>query len=217
MSDYKIVLASQSPRRKEILGKLGIDFEVIVSELEEKTSETEPAEIVKDLSKQKARAVFDRIQGDYEKLAVIGSDTVVAHKGDIMGKPKNREDAYRMIRSFAGDTHYVFSGVTVIVKDVSVNSEMGCLQNSGESYISSDSNSVACITFGVGTAVEVDNMTDDEIYSYIDTGEPFDKAGAYAIQGLFAPYVKSISGDYYNIVGLPLNELYRVLKELKIV
>lgn len=199
MSDYKIVLASQSPRRKEILGKLGIDFEVIVSELEEKTSETEPSEIVKDLSRQKARAVFDRIQGDYEKLAVIGSDTVVAHKGDIMGKPKNREDAYRMIRSFAGDTHYVFSGVTVIVKD------------------SSGNDNVKCITFGVGTAVEVDNMTDDEIYSYIDTGEPFDKAGAYAIQGLFAPYVKSISGDYYNIVGLPLNELYRVLKEIKIV
>lgn len=199
MSDYKIVLASQSPRRKEILGKLGIDFEVIVSELEEKTSETEPSEIVKDLSRQKARAVFDRIQGDYEKLAVIGSDTVVAHKGDIMGKPKNREDAYRMIRSFAGDTHYVFSGVTVIVKD------------------SSGNDNVKCITFGVGTAVEVDSMTDDEIYSYIDTGEPFDKAGAYAIQGLFAPYVKSISGDYYNIVGLPLNELYRVLKEIKIV
>lgn len=199
MSDYKIVLASQSPRRKEILGKLGIDFEVIVSELEEKTSETEPSEMVKDLSRQKARAVFDRIQGDYEKLAVIGSDTVVAHKGDIMGKPKNREDAYRMIRSFAGDTHYVFSGVTVIVKD------------------SSGNDNVKCITFGVGTAVEVDSMTDDEIYSYIDTGEPFDKAGAYAIQGLFAPYVKSISGDYYNIVGLPLNELYRVLKEIKIV
>lgn len=238
MNGYKFVLASQSPRRREILGKLGIDFEVIVSDVEENTDETEPAEIVKALSKLKAEAVFERIKDDYGRLVVIGSDTVVAHNGDIMGKPKDREDAFNMIKSFAGDTHYVYSGVTVIVKD------NGLSEGKSESFAESSANGgtvqaddsmmtvdesvdyseetnrknekIKSITFGVGTAVEVDELSDEEIYAYINTGEPFDKAGAYAVQGLFAPYVNGIRGDYYNIVGLPLNQLYRVLKAEKI-
>lgn len=209
MKKYKFVLASQSPRRREILGKLGVDFEVIVSDVEENTSETEPEEIVKALSKLKAEAVFERIKEDYDKLVVIGSDTVVAYHGEIMGKPKDREDAFRMIRSFAGDTHYVFSGVTVIVKE----RDLCC----ADDIKKAGKDSIKCITFGVGTAVDVEEMSDEEIYAYIDTGEPYDKAGAYAVQGLFAPYVNGIRGDYYNIVGLPLNKLYKVLKEEKTV
>ncbi len=191
MSGYRIVLASGSPRRKEILGKLQTDFEVMVSNVEEITDETEPVEIVKALSKLKAEDIFGKIHDETEKIVVIGSDTVVAYKGEIMGKPKNREDAFRMIRQFAGDKHTVYSGVTIIIKN----------------------DEVKKITFGVGTDVEVDSMTDEEIYSYIDTGEPFDKAGAYAVQGLFAPYIKGIHGDYYNIVGFPIHDVYSVLKD----
>lgn len=192
MSEYKVILASASPRRREILSKINIEFEVIPSGADENINESEPAKLVEALSKLKASDIFDEYSEKYEKLVVIGSDTVVAHKGDILGKPKSPENAFEMIRGFAGDIHTVYSGVTILIKN----------GDQRKDY-----------TFNVGTDVDVAEMSDEEIKAYIASGEPFDKAGAYAIQGLFAPYIRGIHGDYYNIVGFPIHNVYKILVE----
>ena len=179
-----VILASASPRRKEILSKTGIEFEVQVSSCDENIDEHEPDKLVMKLSELKAKDVAEK----NPDAIVIGSDTVVAHKGQIMGKPADREEAIRMIKSFAGDIHQVYTGVTIIVP--------------GEHTY----------TYNVCTDVHVLPMTEQEIERYVDTGEPMDKAGAYAIQGLFAPYISKIDGDYYNVVGLPISSVYMILK-----
>ena len=181
---YKVILASASPRRKEILGKTGIDFEVQVSDCDENIDENRPDELVMKLSELKARDVASK----NPDAIIIGSDTVVAHKGQIMGKPADRAEAISMIKSFAGDIHQVYTGVTIIIPNE-------------KTY-----------TFNVCTDVHVLQMTDEEIERYVDTGEPMDKAGAYAIQGLFAPFISKIDGDYYNVVGLPISSVYAILK-----
>ena len=181
---YKVILASASPRRKEILGKTGIDFEVQVSDCDENIDENRPDELVMKLSELKAKAVAAK----NSDAIIIGSDTVVAHKGQIMGKPADRAEAISMIKSFAGDIHQVYTGVTIIIPNE-------------KTY-----------TFNVCTDVHVLPMTDEEIERYVDTGEPMDKAGAYAIQGLFAPFISKIDGDYYNVVGLPISSVYAILK-----
>jgi len=187
---YQVILASGSPRRKELLEQIGVEFKVIISNKEEIITSTNPEEVVKELSMMKAEDVAEGITGP---AIVLGADTVVAHKGQILGKPKDKADAIRMISSFAGDDHHVYTGVCIIRKETD--------------------GSVKKISFAEGTKVTVYPMTMQEIERYVESGEPMDKAGAYAIQGLFAPYVKEISGDYYNIVGFPIAGIYQRLKE----
>ena len=188
--NYQVILASGSPRRKELLELIGVDFKIITSNKEEIITSSNPEEVVKELSKMKAEDVAEQVLGP---ALILGADTVVAYNGEILGKPKDREDAIRMITSFAGKEHYVYTGVCIIKKEAD-----GSVKN---------------ISFAEGTKVAVYPMTKEEIERYVDSGEPMDKAGAYAIQGLFAPYIKEIAGDYYNIVGFPIAGIYQRLKE----
>ena len=187
---YQVILASGSPRRKELLELIGVEFKIIISNKEEVITSSNPEEVVKELSMMKAEDVAAGVSGP---SIILGADTVVAHNGRILGKPKDREDAIRMITSFAGDDHQVYTGVCIIKKEAD--------------------GSVKTISFAEGTKVTVYPMTFKEIERYVDSGEPMDKAGAYAIQGLFAPYIKGIEGDYYNIVGFPIAGIYQRLKE----
>lgn len=188
----KMILASASPRRSELMAQAGYTFEVQVSHKEEVYQSTEPDEIVKELSLLKARDVAQQ----YAKAdtIVIGADTVVAYQGKILGKPKDLEDAFRMIKSFQGDCHQAYTGVAILVYD----SEGNCTVKN----------------HAVRTDVYVNPMTDDEIYSYINSDSVLDKAGAYGIQGRFAIHIEKIEGDYYNVVGLPISYIYEQLKEV---
>ena len=199
----KVILASQSPRRSELLAQIGIPFSVIVSHMEEHPHSAEPSAVVEELSASKADAVARQIAEDctitgVDTIAsvhclVIGADTIVAADGQILGKPKDAADASRMLHMLSGRTHQVYSGVTV-------------LELSGGTVTRRQ-------TFHERTDVHVCRMTDAEIDGYIRSGDPFDKAGAYGIQGHFGVFVSGIDGDYFNIVGLPISHLYRVLKE----
>ena len=187
---YQVILASGSPRRKELLELIGVDFKIITSNKEEVITSINPEEVVKELSCMKAEDVAEGVNGP---AIILGADTVVSHGGRILGKPKDAEDAVNMIRSFAGEDHFVYTGVCIIKKEAD--------------------GSVKKISFAEGTRVTVYPMTEEEIKRYVASGEPMDKAGAYAIQGLFAPYIKGIEGDYYNIVGFPIAGIYQKLKE----
>lgn len=187
---YRIVLASGSPRRKEILTQIGADFEVIVSDCDERTDCTEPAELVKDLSGRKAEAVANTLQ---RPAVVIGADTVVAFDGKILGKPKDSGDARRMIAMLAGNTHQVYTGVSLII-----------MEETGEDKT---------ICFAECSEVEVEPLNERQIAGYVETGEGADKAGSYAVQGIFAAHIKGIRGDYFNIVGLPVAGIYKRLYE----
>lgn len=195
----KIILASASPRRKELLAQIGWQYEVCVSRVEEKITRTLPAEVVEELSRQKADEVFGRIcrerdavREDPDDLLVIGADTVVACDDKILGKPGTKEKAEQMLRLLQGRTHHVFTGVTMILKE--------------------KDQTVQRHTFHEETLVTFYPMTEEEILFYANTGEPADKAGAYGIQGLGARYVKEIRGDYGNVVGLPVGRLYQELR-----
>jgi len=188
----KFILASASPRRKELLEQIGMEFEVRVSEAEEVTEATEPAEYVMELSFLKAEDVAGKIpvmydaRGINQDFVVIGSDTVVAAEGEILGKPKDKEDARRMITMLSGKTHQVYTGVTLMIfKDERMTRE----------------------TFYEKTDVTFYEMTEKQIEEYISTSEPYDKAGAYAIQGLCSAYIKGINGDYASVVGLPVSRI----------
>lgn len=183
----RLILASASPRRRELLAQIGLEFEVIPSGAEEIITKTQPDQVVEELSAQKADDVAARI----EEGIVIGSDTIVWKDGHIMGKPHSREEAFEMLRAIQGSTHSVFTGVTVLVKE---NQKM--IRH----------------TFSEETRVHVYPMTEEETERYLDTGEPMDKAGAYGIQGKFAAWVKGIEGDYHSVVGLPVAALWQVLK-----
>ncbi len=187
---YRIVLASGSPRRKEILAGIGANYDVIVSDCDESTTVTEPAELVKELSKRKAEVVAKDLAGP---VLVIGADTVVAYNGSILGKPKDRADAKRMISMLADDVHQVYTGVSLIIKE-----------ETGESRT---------ISFAECSEVSVDAMTDRQVEEYLETREGEDKAGSYAVQGIFAVHIKGIKGDYFNIVGLPVAAIYKQLYE----
>lgn len=181
-----LVLASASPRRRELLEKFGKDFVIDPAD----GPETPPAgasaeETVKALSAAKARQVAVR----HPESAVIGADTVVELGGSILGKPRDRDDAFHMLRALSGNEHRVFTGVTLALGgDVMTEAEM--------------------------TRVFFRPMTDREIAAYIDTGEPMDKAGAYGYQGFAGLFVERIEGDYFNVVGLPLCRLGRMLETL---
>ncbi len=199
----KVILGSASPRRRDILTRAGIEYEVIVSDVEEAVSKTDPVEVVEELSGQKAEDVWDKAVKLYsakqddinayseDELLVIGADTIVALDGVIYGKPKDRQDAIRMLLNLSGRTHQVYTGVTVI--------------NGGRR-----------IAFTAVTDVSVYDVSYKEIERYADSGEPMDKAGAYAIQGGFARYIKEIRGEYNNVVGFPIARLIYELKKLGI-
>ncbi|RKM61038.1 septum formation protein Maf [Butyrivibrio sp. CB08] len=188
----RYILASGSPRRKELLAKVVPDFEIIPATGEENATKELPAEIVEELSFQKASEIFHKNLTDTaDQLVVIGSDTVVSYNHKILGKPADEDDAARMVSMLSGRDHDVFSGVT-------------CFYNRDGKEES--------FTFSEQTRVHVAEMTQEEVASYVASGEPLDKAGAYGIQGLFAKYITGIEGDYYNVMGLPVARLYQELK-----
>jgi septum formation protein len=171
---------------------LDLEFDILASELPEIVTETSPDKVTSELSRQKARDVYNiksqEIPCD-DGLLVIGADTVVSVDGEILGKPKDEEDAFRMLKLLQGRTHQVYTGVTLC-------------HAAGE------------ITFNVCTDVTFYPVSDEELVKYISTGDPMDKAGAYGIQSGGARFVKEICGDYNNVVGLPVSRLYQELKEL---
>lgn len=175
----KLILASKSPRRSEILKNAGFEFAVRVAEADESVPYgTNPEDAVVIIAARKAKAV-ERSEDEI----VLGADTVVVLDNKILGKPKSREDAYNMIKSLSGRVHSVFTGV--------------CIMGNGKS-----------MTFVEETKVEFLPLSDEEINEYIDTDEPYDKAGAYGIQGLASKFVRRIEGDYFNVVGLPISAVY---------
>lgn len=194
----KIILASASPRRRELLAQIGLEFEVRVSDVEEEVTATEPAKVVEELSCQKAKAVFgelirERRMGEM----VIGADTVVSVDGNILGKPANKKEAVRMLKMLSGRTHEVYTGVTVMYFNLFAKGGPVMLEKS----------------FHEKTEVTFFPMTDEEIAEYVATGDCLDKAGAYGIQGFCARYIQGIQGDYNNVVGLPVGRLYQEIKE----
>lgn len=191
----ELILASGSPRRKELLSLIQVPFIVEKSNAEETITEKEPGKIVMELSGRKAEDVAGRITSGI----VLGADTIVWAQGRILGKPKDRKDAAQMLRLLSGKAHEVFTGVTILVREPA--------GRTGESTIRRDS-------FFCRTTVHVHEMTDEEIETYLDTGDAFDKAGSYGIQGPFAAFVDGIEGDYQNVVGLPVSEVYRHLRAM---
>ena len=201
--DKKIILASASPRRRELLAQIGMDFEVRASYAEEKTEAKDSEELVKEVSALKALDIWEKLSEEEKKTGlVIGADTVVSICGAVMGKPKDREDAAGMLSLLQGRTHQVYTGVTFIYLDEKGDRDTG---RKTERRVNS---------FFEKTDVLVFPMSEEEIARYVDTGDPMDKAGAYGIQGIFAAYIKGIAGDYNNVVGLPVGRLYQELKKI---
>ncbi len=184
-----LILASGSPRRKELLSYITPDFEIRVSDAEEKTEPgLSPAETVISLAGQKADAVLPTLgSGD----VLISADTVVYIDGDILGKPHSREEAFDMLSSLSGRRHTVFTGV--------------CITDGKKR-----------VAFAERTEVEFFELSDEDVNAYIDSGEPFDKAGGYGIQGKGALLVKGINGDFYNVMGFPIGRISRELKSFDI-
>ena len=191
----KIILASASPRRKELLAKAGISFTVIPAAGEEKRTSENPGEAVQQLARDKAEWVAQSLAECEEGTLVIGSDTIVVFENRILGKPKDRRDAAETLEKLQGNTHQVYTGVTV-------------LERKAGKWVEH--------TFFESTDVTFYPVSREEIQDYIATGEPMDKAGSYGIQGLFGIYVKGICGDYNNVVGLPVGRLIYELKKMKI-
>ena len=189
------ILASASPRRRELLQKMGVRFEVIPAYGEETIRFTKPEEAVMDLSRQKAEEIAGKRDGGGEPEVIIGADTAVAFSGEILGKPKDEEDAYRMLSMLQGKSHKVYTGVTLIFSDTGKRKEH---------------------SFYEETEVTMYPVSETELRRYIATKEPFDKAGGYGIQGACAVFIKKICGDYNNVVGLPLARIYQELKEFGI-
>lgn len=188
----KIILASASPRRRELLEQIGAVFEVCPAKGEEKITKSDPGEAAEELSLAKCREVFQSLKEDG---TVIGADTIVVLDGKILGKPSSGDEAIRMLSALRGRTHQVFTGVTVMSRE-------------GEK--------VQTVTFHESTQVSFYPMSDKEIEEYVLDGEPMDKAGAYGIQGKGAVFIREIQGDYNNVVGLPVARLYQELKNMGI-
>ena len=190
----KVILASGSPRRKELLKLVVSKFEIVVSEVDEKVDENLlPQEVVVELAYQKAKDVFDRTDGD---RVVIGSDTIVSKDKKIFGKPHDRENAKEMIKELLqGDkTHNVTTGLCI----------MSQIDGEYKEYKTFDE-----------VKVFFKNISDNEIEKWIDTGKAMDKAGAYAVQEEFCVFINKIDGNYHTVVGLPTHKVYDILKELK--
>ncbi len=210
----KIILASASPRRKELLAQIGISFEVITSDAEEITQSTIPEKMVEELSLLKAKDVFLKLpEEERAGKLVIGADTVVSCDGKVLGKPKDKEHAFEMLKLLQGREHYVYTGVTLLSGQTSYDKAKGLPDCEKTETAWTERKEYQCVTFHEATAVKVFPMSDDEIWRYIDTGEPMDKAGSYGIQGKFAAYIRGIEGDYFNVVGLPIGRVYQELKK----
>ena len=217
----KIILASQSPRRKELLTQAGFEFDIITSDVDEKITHTKPSEIAESLSSQKAEDVFGKIVNKYgtdhvEDYLVIGADTIVAIEDSILGKPKDREDAYNMMKLLSGKTHQVYTGVTIVTSgEINIKKE----SNIQQLDISDDGKKctkASIYTFHECTDVTFYEITDEEINEYLDDSmEWADKAGAYGVQGTVgAKFLKELKGDYNNVVGLPVARLYQEIKSM---
>lgn len=187
-----IILASKSPRRKEILENLGVKFEIITCETDEHTDERDGRKYVEEIAFRKGNAVRELLEdaGKFQNDQIILScDTVVVSAdGEIMGKPRDRADAKRMILAFSGKPHFVISGIALITKEKSI--------------VTSES-----------TTVFFDTVDEADVEKYLDTSEAYDKAGAYAIQGYASLWINGIEGDYFNVVGLPVKKLSDTLKK----
>lgn len=184
-----LILASTSPRRKELLQKLNIPFTTFSPNVDESVNQNlPPEEIVMLLSSRKANVAAQQ----FPSSTIIAADTIVVSDEKILGKPNSRKEAKQMLCSLSGKRHFVYTGVTLINK-----------QHAERFYEK--------------TAVDFWPLTDQEIEKYLDSGEPFDKAGAYGIQGVGSLFVKSIHGDYYSVVGLPISRLFRLLIEKRLV
>ena len=185
-----IILASGSPRRREILSELGAELKIITADVDETSKESDPERLAESLALKKGLAVYEKLKNEASSdasLPIVSADTVVFCDGEIMGKPRDRADAYRMLKKLSGKAHTVTTGICVI--------------NNGIPFSSA-----------VTTKVFVDAMTDAEIDAYINTGDPFDKAGGYGIQGVFSKHISKIEGCYFNVVGLPTNALAKLFK-----
>lgn len=176
-----IILASASPRRKEILELADLKFDVMPSDAQEITTKTAPNEVVMELASLKAKDIYKKSE---KQSMIVGADTVVAYQGQILGKPTDEADAKRMLTMLSGQTHEVYTGV--------------CIIEDGKTK-----------TFYEETKVTFYEISDEQIDHYIKTGEPMDKAGSYGIQGKAAVFIKGIEGDYYNVVGFPIARFFQ--------
>lgn len=183
-----IILASASKRRQELLSRLTKNFKIIKSNFDESSVvfDGDFSNYAIKLAKGKAEKVFCKI---HKKCIVIGCDTIVAYDGKVLGKPKNQEEAFNMLKMLSGRCHKVYTGLCII---------NGYSNNTLCDYVCTD--------------VKFDSLSDEEIINYIKTGEPMDKAGSYGIQGIGGTFIKEINGCYYNVVGLPLNKLNNMFK-----
>ena len=194
----KIILASGSPRRKELLQELTTNFEIITNDFDEeyiKSTETNPKELVKKLSFGKADSVFNEIKNKYSDVTVIGADTIVYFNNQFLGKPKDEKNAIQMLTKLQGKSHDVYTGMTVIIR-----------KNSEIKYENVFSKST----------IYFKEMSSKDILEYVKTKEPLDKAGSYAIQGIGSKYIHKYTGDFNTIVGLDINKLEKILKDNKI-
>jgi len=184
----RLILASASPRRRALLEQLGLPFEVIASDVDEIIDSVEqPASLVMRLAMAKAEDIYNKTEG---QRLVVAADTVVVKDGRILGKPKDEHEAFKMLKLLQGGYHHVYTGLAVM------DSEKGLTINDFEV-----------------TAVKMAPIDDEKINAYISSGEPMDKAGAYAIQGKGAVFIERVEGCYYNVVGLPLSKLFAILEE----
>ena len=177
-------MASASPRRKEILSGLGATFRVLSPDADEHCELRDPSEFVRELARRKGQAVYALTEQNTDAV-ILSADTVVVCEGEILGKPHDREDAIRMLRMLSGKTHSVLTGIGVTVNGVTH-------------------------TAAEETYVRVDEIPEEEIIRYVDSGDPMDKAGSYGIQGAFSKWIRGIDGCYFNVVGLPANRLNRL-------
>ncbi len=185
-----VILASTSPRRKEILESLEVKIKIVTADIDESSDKDSFDKIAMEIAEKKCRAVSQKIQeqDDLKDLPIVSADTVVFCDGEIMGKPRDEEDARRMLKKLSGHAHSVCTGICV-----GIGNRFECS---------------AAIT-----SVFVDELTDVQIQAYIDSKDPFDKAGAYGIQGIFSKHIAKIEGCYFNVVGLPINELSKLFKK----
>lgn len=188
----RYILASQSPRRRELLARTGLEFDMIPSDVDEKITKEVPSDVVMELAHQKAENVYTKIT-DSDDYTVIGSDTIVVYRDEILGKPADKQEAYDMLSMLADRTHQVYTGVSLIQK------------KQGKKTIK---------TFYCQTDVTLYPIDKEDLHRYVESGDPLDKAGAYGIQGNFSIHVKGIKGDYNNVVGLPIGRVYQELKTL---
>lgn len=190
----KVILASQSPRRAALMDLIKIDFEVLPSENEKKIqSGSNIEEQAIEVAYEKALNVYNNTQGN---RAIIGADTIVVKDNKVYGKPKDRDDAIRMLKELEGEYHSVYTSLAILIEDHEKTEEYKDI---------------------VKTIIKVKDMTDEEICEYVDNERPYDKAGAYAIQSCFCRYIEKIEGNYMSVIGLPVDKVYEVLKEHEVI